>query len=187
MRREIHDLVEAVRGLGLRLTGRPSPQCVRIAGDPRDFAERLASVQEALEAADASGALAGPDGPDAPSPADGEADRLRLALDRLLRYVQVKGVDMAEAVDIVAEAMDLDGVGKPQRAYAALPRFGPKGWKRGGGFKPRLKLLPDRPGDASLGDLRRIAFDVQVTATFLGATVAGSPAEEAREERASRL
>lgn len=179
MRVELHDLVEAARSLGLRLTGRPAPNCIKVSGDTSDFAARLAVLQEALERVDASGALSEGGGPDAPAP-EGEADRLKTALDRLLRFVQVKGVDMAEAVDIVADALGVEG-GKKSSAFVTLPKFAPKGWKKKKSFKPRLKLLPDRPGDVSLGELRKIAFEAEMTTNSLGSAIGKESARAARE------
>jgi hypothetical protein len=173
MRREIHDLVESVRALGVRLTGQPAPKCIRLVGDPTDFAERLAAVQESLEAADASGALADDGGPEAPK-ADDEAVRLRKALDGVLRYIQVRGVDMEEAVEIVADALGVEGGKKASSAFVTLPKFAPKGWKKKRSFKPRLKLLPDSPGDASINGLRKMAFEAEMTTTLLGSTVRDS-------------
>jgi len=165
---EIIDLVEAVRALGIRLTGKPSPGCIRIGGDPKDFPLRLASLQERLEAVDASGALADDEGPAAPRPSDGEAERLRRALDGLLRYIQVKGVDMDAAVDIVSDALGVDVQQKKEKAYETLPRFAPRGVKRRKGFSPRLRLMPDLPSDVSIGSLRRIAGEANMTATMMG-------------------
>lgn len=170
MRPEVVDLVEAVRALGLRRTGRPAPGCVRISGDPKEFPARLAAVQERLEAVDASGALSQGGGPEAPSP--DEVQRLRNALDGLLRFIQVKGVDMEAAVDIVSDALGVDVPGKREKAYETLPMFAPRGWKKRKRFSPRMRLMPDMPGDVSLGDLKRIAFEANLTTSMMGSAFA---------------
>jgi len=166
MRPEVVDLIEAVRALGLRRTGKPAPGCVRISGDPKDFPARLAAVQERLDAVDASGALSQGDGPDAPAP--DEVQRLTKALDGLLRYIQVKGVDMEAAVDIVSDAMGVDVPRKREKAYETLPMFAPRGWKKKKRFSPRMKLMPDLPGDVSVGTLRSLAFEANMTVSMMG-------------------
>jgi|HigsolmetaAR206D_1030411.scaffolds.fasta_scaffold01648_7 hypothetical protein len=163
MRPEIHELIEAVRALDLRLTGKPSPRCIRIGGDPADFPRRLADLQEKLERVDASGALA----EEASAPASDEIAKYKKALDGLLRFIQVGNVDMETAVDIVAEALGVEAA-KRQKAYETLPAFAPKGWKRKKRFSPRLRLLPDQPGDVSLSLLRSLAFEADMTAAMMG-------------------
>jgi hypothetical protein len=179
MRPELVDLVEAVRALGLRRTGKPAPGCVRISGDPKDFPSRLDLLQSRLEAVDASGALSQGDGPDAPAP--DEVQRLRKALDGLLRYIQVKGVDMEAAVDIVSEAIGVDVPRKREKAYETLPMFAPRGWKRRKRFSPRLKLMPDLPGDVSLGALRALAGEANMTVTMMGSAFAKESARMAED------
>lgn len=166
MRPEIVDLIEAVRALGLRRTGKAGTRSVRISGDPKDFAELLATLQEKLELVDASGALADDDGPAAPRP--DEIDRHRKALDGLLRFIQVRGLDLEAATDIVADALGVAGAAKSGKAFEILPKFAPKGWKKKKRLNPTLSLIPERPGDASLDDLRRIAFSVEATAGWMG-------------------
>lgn len=162
---QIIGLIEATRALGLKLTDQPSPQCIRIGGSPSTFPERLATLQRCLEAVDASGAHSLSDGPDAPAP--DKVKRLERALDGLLRFIQVKGVDIDAAVDIVSEAMDLD-VSEKTKPFETLPMFKPKGWKKKKSFKPRFHLMPDLPGDTSIDDLRKIATAAQETAALMG-------------------
>jgi hypothetical protein len=164
---QIVNLIEATRALGLKLTDQPAPQCIRIGGHPSSFPERLATLQRALEDVDASGANALSGGPDAPVP--DTVKRLEKALDGLLRFIQIKGVDVDAAVDIVAQAMDLDIEGKDKtKPFETLPMFRPKNWKKKKAFKPRFQLMPDLPGDAGIEDLRKIAGMAQETANLMG-------------------
>ena len=50
MRQEAYDLVEAVRSLGVEITGVPGPKAIRIATDADTFWSRLLVVRRALEA-----------------------------------------------------------------------------------------------------------------------------------------
>lgn len=166
----MHDLIESVRSLGLKLTGKPSPACVRVAGDPKSFPDRLQTVQEALEALDASAAHGSHDGPDTPelSPKD-DPEKLKQALDSLLRFVQASGADLDAAVDVVAKALELDGKAKKKKGYITLPKFAPDGFKKKKNFKPKLQFF-DHKAIGSLETLRKRAFDTSITAGILGAT-----------------
>lgn len=171
MKKEVHDLIEAVRALGIQLTGKPAPKCIRISGDTSDFAEKLRVVQEALEVLDASGAAS--EGKDFDGP-EGVNDpvKLRAAIDGLLRFVQVKGDNFNEADAIVRDALNLEQ-GEKKKAQGGLPTFTPaRGKKRKGTYKPRLNVFPERPGEASLNDLKKIVHEISVTESLLGSTIA---------------
>jgi len=114
MRQEIYDLIDAVRGLGLELTDRDPPKCVRITGDTSDFWQRLERVQRALEAVDSGGALAA--GGDALEPKN-DPEKLRAALDGVMRLFQLQGGNLQEAIDIVRDKMGLDGAEKKNKGY----------------------------------------------------------------------
>lgn len=180
MKKEVHDLVEAVRGLGLTLTGRPAPKCVRLSGDPSNFAERLEQVQLSLEALDASGALGS--ATDNPEPRDDPA-KLREALDRVIRLYQVRGGNLDDLDAVVRDALDLESAdedAKRKKEHATLPAFAPTRLKRKKGYRLRLSLYPDRPGEASLNDMRKIVFDLETTMNSLGATAPKAIPQQAR-------
>lgn len=184
MRQEIHEMVEAVRGLGIRLTGDPAPKCVRLT-DPTNFAEKLERLQRALESVDASGAMSEGDGPAAPAPSD-DPIRLKDALDKLIRLFQVKGGNLDEADAIVRDSLGLEASedeAKRKKEHGTLPAFAPARMKRKKGFRPRLNLYPDRPGEASLNDLRKIVFDLGGTRAILGDTVPKNELAFARMQR----
>jgi hypothetical protein len=171
MNKEVHDLIESVRSLGIELTGKPAPKCIRISGDTGDFADKLKQVQLALEAVDAKGAAS--DGKDIDTP-DGFSDpvKLRAAIDGLLRFVQVKGDFLSEADAIVRDALSLE---QPEnsKSNGGLPSFTPSRMKkRRGTYKPRLNVFPERPGEASLNDLKKIVHELAVTESLLGKTIA---------------
>ncbi|WP_315922750.1 hypothetical protein [Mesorhizobium sp. SP-1A] len=182
MKKEIHDLIECVRALGIELTGNPAPKCIRISGDTSEFADKLKQVQIALEAVDASGAAS--DGKDVDGP-EGINDpvKLRAAIDGLLRFVQVKGDFLAEADAIVRDALNLD---QPEntKSKGGLPSFTPSRMKkRRGTYKPRLNVFPERPGEASLNDLKKIVHEISVTESLLGSTIA-KPVQSALRSQA---
>lgn len=167
MRQDMHDLVDAVRGLGLELTDRDPPKCVRITGDPSDFWFRLERVQRALEAVDASGALS--QGGEGLEPKN-DPEKLKQALDGVMRLFQLKGGNLQEAVDIVQNALGVEDGEKKKKAYVTLPFFAPDSIKRKSRYKPRLKLLPERPEDITFDDLRKMAFEVSQTEELVGDT-----------------
>ncbi|NTF17524.1 hypothetical protein G6L37_03875 [Agrobacterium rubi] len=167
MRQEIYDLIDAVRGLGLELTDRDPPKCVRIKGDTGDFWLRLERVQKALEAVDADGALS--EGGDGLEPRN-DPEKLRAALDGVMRLFQLQGGNLQEAIDMVRDKMGLDGGEKKKKGYVTLPFFAPNSIRKKGKYKPRLRLLPERPEDVTLDDLRKMAFEVEVTEALVGST-----------------
>jgi hypothetical protein len=167
MRQEIYDLIDAVRGLGLELTDRDPPKCVRIKGDPADFWMRLERVQRALEEVDSSGSLA--EGADAPEPRN-DPEKLRAALDGVMRLFQLQGGNLQEAIDIVREKMGVEEGEKKKKGYVTLPFFAPDRIRKKSRYRPRLKLLPERPEDVTFDDLRKMAFEVSVTESLVGST-----------------
>jgi len=170
MKREVLNLVDAARNLGIRLTGRPAPKCVRIP-DPANFAEKLEELQRALEALDASGALAGD--LESPSPeAKDDPRKLREALDRVMRMYQMQGGNLEDLNEVVRDALDLapEEEGKKRKEHNTLPAFAPARLKRKKGYRPRLNVYPDRPGEASLNDLRKIVHEIENTERILGDT-----------------
>jgi hypothetical protein len=167
MRQEIYDLIDAVRGLGLELTDRDPPKCVRIKGDTSDFWQRLERVQRALEEVDSSGSLN--DGADAPEPRN-DPEKLRAALDGVMRLFQLQGGNLQEAIDIVREKMGVEEGEKKRKGYVTLPFFAPDRIRKKSRYRPRLKLLPERPEDVTFDDLRKMAFEVSVTEALVGST-----------------
>ena len=169
MRQEFYELVDAVRGLGLELTEKDPPKTVRIRGDASTFWLRLETLQRALEAFDSSGAAEEDGGVLEPR---NDPVKLRAALDGVLRLFQMQGGNVQEAVDLVRDAMGLEEGGgkKKKKGYVTLPVFAPNALKKRARFKPRLSLLPERPSDVSLEDLRRMAFEVSQTEAMLGST-----------------
>ncbi len=93
MRKEIFELIEAVRNLELVLTGKPAPKCVISKHQSNVFVEKLEALQLALEAADKSGAISMEI--EEPQPKD-NPEKLRLALDGLMRLYQLKGGNLDE-------------------------------------------------------------------------------------------
>lgn len=179
MRQDIHDLVDAVRGLGLELTDKDPPKCVRITGDPSDFWLRLERVQRALEAVDSAGAHG--EGNDGLEPKN-DPEKLKQALDGVMRLFQLKGGNLQEAIDIVQNALGVEEGEKQKKGYVTLPFFAPDRIRRKSRYKPRLKLLPERPEDVTLDDLRKMAFEVSQTEHLVGSTYrAPKPSRRERE------
>lgn len=184
MKREFHELVEAVRALGIRLTGDPAPKCVRVV-DPGNFAQKLEQVQRALEALDSSGALAGDAAPEAPQPKD-DPKKLKEALDKVLRIYQLIGGNLEDVDAIVRETLALgppEEEAKRSKEHSTLPAFAPARLKRKKGYRPRLNMYPDRPGEASFNDLRKIVYDLESTKAILGDT---APKNELSFQRMQR-
>jgi len=174
------NLIDAVRALGLKATDLPSPHCIRIGGHPSTFPDRLAALQRALEEVDATGANALSDGPAAQAP--DKIKRLEKALDGLLRFIQIKGVDVEAAADIVSDAMEVEGEKDKCKKYETLPMFSPKKWKKKQWFKPKFNLIPEVPGDVSIDSLRM--FTLRHTAALMGSAIAGESAHLSRKVEA---
>lgn len=171
MKPEIYALIEAVRDLGIKLTGDPSPRSIRITGDTGAFAEKLRYLQEALEAVDrASSSSVG----DEFNSNVNDPAKLKNALDGLLRFIQTRGVNISEVDSIVRDALQIGASEEVQtQKVATLPSFAPSSLKkRKGKFKPRLNIYPERPGEASLNDLKKIVFELGAVESLLGATLA---------------
>lgn len=98
MRKDVVDLIEAVRGLGLTPTGEDGPRCIRIDGDAKAFPERLLAVAKALEAVDAKGGIAA---------AEENVDlvKLKSAIDGVFRWIKLQGLKTDEPFDIIAQAL----------------------------------------------------------------------------------
>jgi hypothetical protein len=120
MRREIAGLIEAARGLRLKLDPQPGdPLKVRIGGGREDFMVGLHGLAVALENLDRSGSASTDITPaDDPSL---EPANLRAALDGVFRWLKATGVDITEPHAIVAEA--LGAKQKRTAAYTPMPKF----------------------------------------------------------------
>lgn len=174
MRPEVYDLVENVRSLGIELTSAPTPRCLKITTDPDTFWARLVDVQRSLEAVDRSGGVNSDI--DAPAP-DRDSEKLRKALDAILRLYELQGCNMEEAAHVIRASLELEKVEekktkKKGKEYVTLPVFAPNGIKKKGAYKPRISLIPEMPGSVSMDGLRGMAFDVTYVENISGATLA---------------
>ncbi len=136
MRKEIHRLAEAVRAMQIEPTGQAAPNCVRLGMAKEKLPEALLEAREALDAFDAAG---GPAANEA-APAE-DAGKLRQAIDGLLRYIKMRGLDLDDAEDIVRSSLGKHK--KRRKRLEPLPIFAPNGWKRRKRFKPALKIASD--------------------------------------------
>jgi hypothetical protein len=172
MRPEIFDLIESVRALGIELTDAPAPKCLKITGDPNAFWAGLVTVQRSLEAVDRSGGTS--TDIDTPEPSL-DSDKLRRALDGVLRLYELQGGNMDQAVNVVEEALAVTSEAKTEKKgkqYAALPVFAPNGIKKKSSYSPRIRLIPEMPGSVSMAGLRSMNFDISYVEAISGATLA---------------
>lgn len=181
MRQEAYDLVEAVRSLGVEITGVPGPKALRIATDADTFWSRLVFVKRALDAFDRAGGTSAD--LDAPPP----DEKFKKALDAILRLYELQGGNMEQAFNVVQEALEVEPEAaqdqkaeKKKAAYVTLPVFAPNGIKKKGTYKLRVNLIPDMPGSVSMDGLRRLGFDVSYVEAISGATLASDPHERNR-------
>nr|WP_250807974.1 hypothetical protein [Neorhizobium tomejilense] len=186
MRQEAYDLVEAVRSLGIEITGGAGPKALRIATDPDTFWSRLVHVKRALDAFDRAGGT----GVDLQAPPPDE--KLKKALDAILRLYEMQGGNMVQAANVIQDVWNVEPEPAPGEerkkkkgsGYISLPVFAPNGIKKKGTYSPRIKLIPDMPGSVSLDGLRRLGFDVSYVEAISGATLAGDPHERNRPQAA---
>lgn len=127
MRKEAHALVQAVRRLRLALTGQPEPRCVSVGVPAAEFPVRLADIQRALETLDAADAAD-------PVPTGDDAEKLRKGIDGVFRWIRLQGLDTAEPLQILTEALT-GRRGKPPDKYEMLPRFTPYARRKPNGWE----------------------------------------------------
>lgn len=135
MRKDIHRLAEAVRALQIEPTGHPAPNCIRLVIAKETLPEALLEAREALDAFDAAG------GASISSSPTEDVAKLREAIDGLLRYVKMRGLEIDDAEDIVRNALGKSK--KRRKKLEPLPVFAPNGWKRRKKFKPTLRIGAD--------------------------------------------
>jgi hypothetical protein len=179
MRQEAYDLIEAVRSLGIELTDAQSPKALKISTDADTFWSRLVMVKRSLDAFDRAGGTSV--GIDAPSP----DDKLKKALDAVLRLYELQGGNMEQVYSVVQEALEVEPTRdekteKKKKGYVTLPVFAPNGIKKKSTYSPRISLIPPMPGSVSLDDLRRLGFDVSYVEAISGNTLASDPHERNR-------
>lgn len=169
MKQEVHNLIQAVRDLNLELTGEPSPNCVRITDNRNVFASKLEVLQRALEVADKADALSSD--VSVPHPSN-NPDKLKLALDGLMRLYQLKGGNLQEASDLIQAALGLTNEKQSNEAtYETLPNFAASRIKRKRSRKYRLSLVPDEHQTVTFNSLRKMHFEVLDSQALLGHTV----------------
>lgn len=178
MRPEGYDLVNAVRALGIELGDAPAPKCLKIGIDSNMFWMRLVDLQRSLDAFDKAGGV----GDELSAPEPLQDDKLKKALDAILRLYEVNGGDMVQASDIIRGALELeasDGLEgnkdkkgkKAKRQYESLPVFAPSNLQKHKRYKARIKLIPDMPGSVSMDGIRRLGFDVTYVEAISGNTM----------------
>lgn len=173
-RREVVELVEAARGLGVRITVKPgrNQQSIVIHGRREEFPGKLRRVAEALEALDAAGASA-LSAADPGSDPSMDAARLRLALDGVFRWMRSTGIDVADPHAVVAAALGVKA-DKPGKGYKPVPKFAHDGFKRGMRPKPLLRLMPQPGEKVGMGSIRQKAAQAEMVETSLGAAAPSS-------------
>jgi hypothetical protein len=162
MRKDIHRLAEAVRALQIEPTGQSAPNCIRLAIVKEKLPEALLEAREALDAFDAAGGVTA-----APPPTEDVA-KLRQAIDGLLRYVKMRGLETDDAEDIVQSALGKSK--KRRKRLEPLPVFAPNGWKHRKKFKPTLRIALDNKSDME-SDARKMRWVIDE----LGAAAAAPP------------
>lgn len=184
MRQEAYDLIEAVRSLGIEITAVPGPRSLRIATDADTFWSRLVNVKRALDAFDRAGGAS--TDLHAPPP----DDKLKKALDAVLRLYELQGGNMEQVYTVVQEALEVEperdqkAAKKKKKEYVTLPVFAPNGIKKKSTYSPRISLIPPMPGTVNLDDLRRLGFDVSYVEAISGNTLAADPHERNRVPQA---
>lgn len=178
MKQVVHDLIQAVRDLGLELTDKEPPKCIRITGDPSEFWSRLRDLQLALHALDRDGAASSD--VETPQPQD-NPEKLKMALDGLMRLFQIQGGNLSEATEVIQSALGVEEKENDKRnTFDTLPNFAPEKLKRRRGYKFRFNLMPEKNSEITFDKLRKMNFEVMQARRLLGSTVA--PIVEPRPE-----
>jgi hypothetical protein len=171
MRKELAHLIATVRDLGIRATGRPSPNCISVGAPTEGFPDRLLALAEALDAYD---------GAEAAKPAQHELfddpEKLRRGFNAILRFMEVRGYDVEGAMDAAAGAMELRR--KSRGVLKPVPIFSPRAWRKDKAFDPTfshtpnaadLALIPDGTERGGERQLRKHAMVVDRSLEMLGA------------------
>ena len=164
MKRETAEVVEAARGLQIKLAPKPSnPKNVRIAGEKATFPDRLHRVAVALVALDKAGSRSlEPEGED-----DFDVARLKMSLDGVFRWMRSAGIDVSEPHAVVSAA--LGGRARKQKAYKPVPPtpWMPKGSGRAPG--PLLSLAPGPGETITMAKIRERALRMRMVEMNMGA------------------
>lgn len=173
-RREVVELVEAARGLGVRITVKPgrNQQSIVIHGRREDFPAKLRRVALTLEALDAAGSAAIGGDPSAADPSM-DAARLRLALDGVFRWMRSTGIDVSDPHAVVAAALGVKA-DKPGAGYKPVPKYAHDGFKKGVRPKPLLRLMPQPGEKVGMASIRQKAAQAQMVEATLGSAAPSS-------------
>ncbi len=174
MRKQIVDLVESVRDLGLgRVPPEVNPSGIVLKGNKAEFAEKLGRVHDALEALDQAGAKSAALTPGEPAGAPQAVDPsmdvalLRMALDGVFRWMRSQGIDITEPHAVVAQVLKGPTPGTGGARYRPTPGFviKPSGGKPG----VMTKLTPELHEKVSLASLAGREYRAQQVDALLGA------------------
>lgn len=163
MRKDIVDLIEAVRALSLVPTGEVGPRCVRIEGDPKLLPERLLAVAKALEAVDAKGAAAATE-------ESVDLGKLKSAIDGVFRWIRLQGLKTDEPFDIIAQALGGSAKSKGKK-LETMPVFALT-FKPKKQWKPRVSLgkrLEDEKAPETIEEHREMATKMNEVISKMGA------------------
>jgi len=175
MRKQLVDLVESVRDLGLgRVPTEVNPSGISLRGSKAEFAQKLGRVHDALAALDQAGAKSASLTPDdAAGPAQAvdpsmDVMLLRMALDGVFRWMRSQGIDITEPHAVVAQVLKGPTPASGGARYRPTPGYV---IKPAAGGKPGVmtKLTPELHERASLSSLAGREYRAQQVDTLLGA------------------
>jgi len=162
MRHEFVDLLNCAKALELKATGESGPRCVRFGIDKDTIPERLLALQKAVEAADrVSGSATDP---------TFDPEKLRAAVDGLVRWISLQGLSAVEATEVIAGIMN-GGTRKKSKRYITLPRFAPQSVRKKKTWKPKTLLgVIDMEDDPlrSMGDHEQRGRDMDEVTSRMG-------------------
>lgn len=172
MRKVIADFVESVRALRVSVVVRDGERHVRIDSDAHQLRSQLLEVHDALVAVDADGALSRGEDP----------QKYRAGIEGLLRYIQLQGLPIDGALDVLAEHLGTGEVAKKSASYEILPNYSPSHVRKKRTWKPNLTLPKSRLATMTMGDHAKFADGARQVLSKMGAA---APMEDPEPQRAS--
>lgn len=169
MKKEIVDLVEAVRGLQIKRTGSPAPHCVKIGVPPLEFPEKLEVLQTALERFDRS---------EGESTEDDKIEKYKKTIDALFKWMRVEGIPVDHPKAIIEEILS-GKTEKKFKTFDVLPSFEPsmmrpKPWKHHDKFKLGSRLGTRNISGIGMASARRMGAEMDLDAMSFGDSLAKS-------------
>jgi hypothetical protein len=163
MKKEIIDLVEAVRALEMRISPTlDNDKNVKLFGDKKEYPYKFYNLLIALEAFDKAGSNSFDDIED---PALDSA-KLRLALDGVFKWMRSVGIDVSEPHAIVSDTLGYKN--KKEKPFRPVPKYAMNSFKKKIPNKILLGFDPGPGEKINIDSLREKVYQSMNTLNKMG-------------------